>query len=277
VAAVVLAGTRAGRPVVAPRDLSRADAIALGIVTLAGLGLNVAMFFAFDLTTVAIVLLAFYTYPALVAVTSVALGHEQLDRIGWAALALALIGVALVVAGGLSGGVVTISPLGVGLGLVAAACQTVFVTVSRGRFRAVPAEQATGVVLLGTAAACVVGSVVAGADLGAALATPQALRLVGLTGVVAAGIPSVLFLNGIRVIGGTRAGILMLIEPLVGVTLAAVLLHEGLQPIQVVGGAGILIGALLLQGSGRPAETIEPAARPVEGVVDSFVEGARGA
>jgi drug/metabolite transporter (DMT)-like permease len=57
----------------------------------------------------------------------------------------------------------------------------------------------------------------------------------------------VLLLVGIRAIGGTRSGILMLIEPLVGVSLAALLLHEGLRPIQVVGGAAILAAALLLQ------------------------------
>jgi drug/metabolite transporter (DMT)-like permease len=39
----------------------------------------------------------------------------------------------------------------------------------------------------------------------------------------------------------------MLIEPLVGVTLAALLLHEALLPIQVVGGAAILAAAILLQ------------------------------
>jgi drug/metabolite transporter (DMT)-like permease len=47
----------------------------------------------------------------------------------------------------------------------------------------------------------------------------------------------------------------MLIEPLVGVTLAAVLLHEALVPIQVLGGAAILAAALLLQ---REAPTVEP-------------------
>ena len=80
------------------------------------------MFFAFDLTTIAIALLAFYTYPALVAVVAVALGHERLDGTRVAALVLALAGMVLVVAGGLtSGGEVTIHPLGVLLGLVAAA------------------------------------------------------------------------------------------------------------------------------------------------------------
>jgi drug/metabolite transporter (DMT)-like permease len=69
---------------------------------------------------------------------------------------------------------------------------------------------------------------------------------------------------GIRAIGGTRAGILMLFEPLVGVTLAAALLQEALAPIQVVGGVAILAAALLLQRAAPSgsAERIEPAAVP---------------
>jgi drug/metabolite transporter (DMT)-like permease len=75
------------------------------------------------------------------------------------------------------------------------------------------------------------------------------LALSGLAGTLAAGIPSILFLRGIRTIGGTRTGILMLFEPVVGVVLAAVLLREGLTPIQLAGGACILAAAVLVQRS----------------------------
>jgi drug/metabolite transporter (DMT)-like permease len=67
------------------------------------------------------------------------------------------------------------------------------------------------------------------------------------TGIAAAAIPSFGFLVGIRLIGGTRVGILMLFEPVVGVALAALLLHEGLAPIQVAGAIAILAAAILLQ------------------------------
>ena len=77
-----------------------------------------------------------------------------------------------------------------------------------------------------------------------------ALGLALLAGVLGAGIPSVLFLVGVRAIGGTRAGILMLLEPLVGVTLAAVFLREALAPVQIAGGTAILTAALLLQRGG---------------------------
>jgi drug/metabolite transporter (DMT)-like permease len=91
--------------------------------------------------------------------------------------------------------------------------------------------------------------------------------LSALAGIAAAGIPSILFLRGIRTIGGTRTGILMLFEPVVGVGLAAVLLHEGLAPIQVVGGACILAAAVLLQRSEGPV-VAAPAGAPTAALLD---------
>jgi DME family drug/metabolite transporter len=252
-----------GQVLVDPRDLPRADQLGLIAVSLAGLCLNVAMFFAFGLAPIALVLLAFYLYPAFVAVAAVALGHERLDGARVVALGLALGGMVLVVAGGLAPGTgATINPVGIGLGVLAAGFQTVFVTVSRGRFATVPAEQATGWILIVTALACLALALVTGGNPGAALGGPEPFALAAVAGILAAGIPSILFLVGIRTIGGTRAGILMLFEPLVGVTLAAVLLHEGLVPIQVVGGAAILGAAILLQRSAQPGERIEPLGVP---------------
>ena len=73
-----------------------------------------------------------------------------------------------------------------------------------------------------------------------------------------------LFLTGIRLVGGTAAGILMLFEPVVGVLLAAWLLSEGLAPIQVLGGVAILAAALILQRAAPPTDRIV-AAPAVEG------------
>jgi DME family drug/metabolite transporter len=259
VGSIIAWQARQGTAFVNPLRQPRADRIALLVVAISGLVLNLGTFIAFDLTTIALVLLAFYTYPALVAVVAVALGHERLDRIRLIALALAIGGMVCVVAGGLGtdGAGRPFNPLGVILGLVAAVSQTVFVTVSRDRFRAFPAVQAMAWVILFIPLVCAPLALLIGNDLLVPLREPRALGFAALAGIVGAGIPSALFLYGIRAIGGTRAGILMLIEPLVGVTLAAVLLHEALLPIQVLGGGAILAAALLLQREGRSA-IVEP-------------------
>lgn len=282
VALVVAVRVHRGTPFVNPLGLPTRDRIALLLAGVAGLGLNVGMFFGFQVTSVAVTLLAFYTYPALVALVAAALGHERLDRSRIVALVLALGGMVLVVAGGIdpSTGALTINPLGVVLGLSAAAWQTLFVTISRNRYRTVPSEQATGWILVITSASCTILALVAGGNLGAIAAGPRPFALAAITGVIAAGIPSVLFLVGIRSIGGTRAGILMLFEPLVGVTLAGILLAERTSPVQLLGGVAILAAAVLIQrgagtasvstsatrssaGSNARAEsTIEPAAVP---------------
>ncbi|MBA2720986.1 MAG: EamA family transporter [Chloroflexi bacterium] len=268
ISVVVAVRARRGGRIVNPFSLRRRDGIGLLVVAISALGLNVAMFLAFEVTTVALTLLAFYTYPALVAVVAVALGHERLDTTRWLALALAVTGMVLVVAGGLAvdgdGLSVAIQPLGLLLGFVAAIWQTVFVTVSRDRFQTLPADQAMTWIMLSTAVTCAVIAIIAGNALDVPLREPRALLVAAFTGVAAAGIPSVLFLVGIRAIGGTRAGILMLLEPLVGVTLAAVLLGESLLPIQILGGAAILAAALLLQ---RGASGSRPVANPLEPTV----------
>ena len=83
-------------------DLRVRARAALTIACVSGLVLNLAMFYAFDLTTVAIVLLGFYTYPAFVAVIEMARGHEPVDGIRVGALGLSLAGMVLVVAGSLT-------------------------------------------------------------------------------------------------------------------------------------------------------------------------------
>jgi drug/metabolite transporter, DME family len=262
IVAIVAVAARRGVPVVNPLRLPRRDAIGLVVIAVTGLGVNISTFVAFDLTTVALVLLAFYTYPALVAVVAVVLGHERMDGPRLVALGLALGGMVLVVAGGLdpATGGPPFNPVGVLLGLSAAAFQTVFVTISRGRFATMPSDQAMAWALLLIAGVCLALAVVLGNPLDVPLRDGRALGLALLAGILGAGIPSVLFLVGIRAIGGLRAGILMLLEPVVGVVLAALLLHEALLPVQVAGGVAILAAAIVLQ---RGAAAEDPILVPV--------------
>jgi drug/metabolite transporter, DME family len=237
------------------RDLDRGARVSLAVAAVMGFTLNLAMFIAFDLVTVALALLGFYTYPVMVAAVNVALGRESLDRPRIVALALAIAGMVAVVASQLdpSAGI-RFDAIGFGLALGAAVSQAVFVVISRTGYRRVPATQAMGVVLATTVVCSIAVAAATGAGTALAfpLRDPSVLPLLAFTGLFAAAIPSILFLSGIRLIGGTRAGILMLFEPVVGVALAAWLLDEGLAPIQIIGGLAILAAALILQRSAAP-------------------------
>ena len=232
------------------RRMDRSAWASLLIAALSGFLLNQAMFSAFGRITVALALLAFYTYPVMVALANAALGRERMDRPRIVALALAVAGMVAVVASQFEpGGGIRFDVLGVGLALFAALSQAVFVILSRSGYRAVPADQAMSVILGATALFSVGIAVATGAaaSLARPIEAPDVLPLLGFAGFFAAAIPSVLFLTGIRLVGGTTAGILMLFEPVVGVALAAVLLSEAVAPTQVVGGLAILLAAIILQ------------------------------
>src|SRR5258706_2449629 len=167
------------------------------------------MFIAFERTTVALVLLGFYTYPALVAVTAVWRGVERLDGVRAASLVLALGGMVLVVAGGLNpAGELRVDALGIGLALGAAVSQTVFVTISRNGFPGIPTDQAMGWILAATTAVCATLAIVTGggSSLAEARKFRQAPLVSALARVAAASIPSILFLRGIQTVRGTRDG-----------------------------------------------------------------------
>ena len=79
-------------------DLPTRSRTLLLLAAVMGFTLNLFMFIAFDRITIALALLGFYTYPAMVAVANVALGRETLDRTRVIALGLAVLGMIAVVA-----------------------------------------------------------------------------------------------------------------------------------------------------------------------------------
>jgi drug/metabolite transporter (DMT)-like permease len=260
--------TLRGRPLVGIRAMSVRARSSLLVAVASGVILNLAVFVAFSRITVALALLGFYTYPALVTLAVALTERRRPHGVQLAALGMATLGMAIVVLGGLDPARgLTFDLLGLGLALLAAVAQAVYVLVSRG-YATVPIDQASFVVLAGgclgfLAIALMTGS---GAAVVSPLSNPVAWPYLLAGGVLGAGIPTTLFLLGIRWIGGVRSGILALLEPVVGVLLAAVLLNESLRPIQLLGGALVLGAAVLLQrASSKPGPGVDPGsdARPV--------------
>lgn len=243
---------RGGERLVRARELDRSARLSLGVAAFMGFTLNLAVFTAFDRITVALALLGFYTYPVMVAIANVVLGREPIDRPRIAALVLAVGGMLAVVGAQLDPAAgIRFDAIGFGLALGAACSQAVFVVLSRSGYRAVPADQALAVMLAVMVGCSAIVAIATGR--GSALAfpieQPSVLPLLAFTGIFAAALPSFLFISAIRLIGGTTAGILMLFEPVVGVSLAAWLLAERLTPIQVLGGVAVLAAAVIIQRS----------------------------
>jgi len=260
IAVLVVVMVRRGARLVGWRSIAPRDRVALGVAALAGASLDVTMFLAFARVPVAIVLLCFYLFPAMVAAGTALLGWERMDRTRAAALVIALAGMVAVVIGGEGAGApAELDPIGVLLAIGSAVSQAVFVLVARRGYRAVPTEQAVTVVLTTSAAVATALAIAGGAFATVLLpfAEPNLLVLMLFTGIFAAGIPSFLFLAGIRWIGGVKAGILMLAQAPIGVALAAIFLDESIGPVQVAGGLAILAAAVIIQRSATPSATAE--------------------
>jgi len=210
--------------------------------------LNLSVFIAFTRISIALALLVFYLYPAMVAVVSVLWFGERLDRLRWSALGVSLIGLVLVLAGD-AGGIGQLDVLGMGLAFIGGLAQLFYVLAARYGFARIPGPQAAAMTMSGAATlylliAAATGSVAALAD---PLASTESLWPVVVAGVIGAGIPTVAYIIGIRLLGPSRAAILATLEPVIGVMLAALLLAEQPTVVQLIGGALILSSAILLQ------------------------------
>lgn len=257
---------------VSPPGLGRtsgADRRAMAAASVANAILNLAVFVAFVRIGIAMALLIFYLYPAFVALASVLWFGERLDRLRWGALVISLAGMVLVVAG--AGTLGELDLLGIGLSLIGAVSQTFYVLAARHGFARVPGAQAAGLTMAGAAGIYLVVGLAAGSLGGLAqpLASASAAWPVLLAGVIGAGIPTLAFITGIRMLGAPRAAILATFEPVVGVALAALLLGQQPTVVQLLGGVMIIAAGVVLQLRPREGAVAEH-----EAVVDAEVAGA---
>jgi drug/metabolite transporter (DMT)-like permease len=268
-AVVVAVMRRRGRPLVNLRRLPRRVIGALTVAAISAMVINLAIFVAFGRITVALALLAFYTYPALVAAVAILIDRRRPDRIELSALALALIGMTFVVLGQLdpAAGLV-VDALGLGLAVLASLGQTVYITSNRG-FSAIPAEQAATLLLwVGTLAYVLIAFATGSVDgIGEPFRNPAVWPYLLFAGLLGAGVPALLFLVAIRLIGPVRTGILAMLEPVTGTVLAAIVLGETIGPIQLVGGALVITAGVLLQRDPTPVDAppASPIPRPTPG------------
>lgn len=246
-------GTRLWRPW---REIPRRDRLVMAIAAPTNAVLNLAMFVAFLRIGIALALLIFYIYPAFVAVASMIWFRERLDRMRWVALAISMTGVVLVVAG--AGDLGSLDALGIGLAFIGALAQTFYALAAHHGFRAVPGTQAAAATMSGAALVYLVVALVVGRlpAMAQPLESLAALWPVMVAGVVGAGLATVCFIAGIRLLGAPRAAILATLEPVVGVALAAVLFGSLPTALQLAGGALIIVAGIVLQlrPSGEIAE-----------------------
>ncbi len=226
----------------------------LGLVVLGvgGYAVEASFFFlALQHGNASTVTLLFFTYPAFVALASMAMGRGAPGWLLGGALICAVAGAGLVVA---SSGGLSIDGLGVVFSLSSALTFTGYL---------VGADHVLSRTNSLTASAWVAGSAALGLAAFSALTgraeVPSGLDqwgpVTGL-GLVTAG-AFVCLLGGLRLLGPVRASIIASTEPLAGSALSFVFLHDPIRPLVVVGGTLILAGAVAAGLARRPVHAPE--------------------
>jgi drug/metabolite transporter (DMT)-like permease len=224
-------------------------------VRLAGVGALFALmsltgFVALDHLDASLYIVLVYVYPAFVAIVSPFLGHP-VRRLVWVAFALTLPGIVCTVPDVFTGDE-GISTFGVVMTLVQAVVLAGYVLVSS----RLTAGSIDGFVMIGWS---LIGSWTAMAALVAAfgVAVPSDTRtIVELVGF--ATVPTIVsgacFFQAMRHLPPAIAAMIATLEPPLTVVWAIAFLDERLRPIQLVGGALVVGGAVLAQRAAGPVD-----------------------
>ena len=229
------------------RRLDRRAVLAgLGMGALGYAAQSTLYFEALERVDASQVALVFSSYPLLVMIAAVLSGRERASRRRGLALALAWVGIALVLTGGSAA---AFDLGGASLALSAAAVYTGYILVGDHVARGLPPVDLAALVCSGATMTFLVSALVRG---GPHLGFPTAgwlwLVLLSLVCTVAA---ILMFFAGITRVGPTVTALLGTLEPVVTIVSAAVVFHEQLSATQAFGGAAVLGAVLVVQWPAR--------------------------
>lgn len=214
-----------------------------------------ALTIAFGRLPVALVIIIFYLYPGLVVATEMVRGDEPWRPTSVAGVLLGLAGLVVALGPTLSGPLPFDMP-GLLLALAAAVGQAAFLLFSRRPTPSVSGEQVAAIAIASGVVVAIPLALATGtaASLLSWMALPAAWPLALAAGLLGAAVPVIALIAGVRRIGGTRTGMLMLLEPIAGVLIAAVVLGQPLGISIVAGVALVAAGAgLVIWGQARAA------------------------
>jgi len=225
-----------------------------------------------------------YIYPAVVAVLATRLIRRFEGRRAWVALGLSIVGVTMAL-GGIPDGarpplwglaLSVASPLIYGVWIVIQARvagdrpgrsrrDAGGVRIPPGDAEAVPDSPhpapVTAVMTTATAAVYAVLVLVSGRSISPADIAPDAWLPLLAIGLVSTAIAIQAFYAGAKRVGAAQASLVSTIEPFYTIALAAILFGETLAPIQLAGGALIILGVLIAQAPAEAFSSIRPGIR----------------
>lgn len=204
---------------------------------------SLCYFTALKHASVGLVSLLLYLYPALVALGGAAFFGERIGRYRLAALTVAMLGMVLVLDLGPGN-----RPLGIVLALSCAFIYAAYILACSRVTRGVDPVVAAAVIITGAAVIYGGTALVRSSPLPT---TTAGWSLVAEIGIVSTAVAIAAFFAAMERIGPTAAAAGSTLEPIVAVVLGAILLHEQLTFVQIMG--GVLIVAAVAGLATRPA------------------------
>jgi drug/metabolite transporter, DME family len=205
---------------------------------------TLVFFAALERLDVSIAVALLYTAPAFVMLMSAVIWREHVGPARLAALGLVLTGVVLVTgaAGTLLGGTATLPPIALALGVGAGATYGVYTMFSKvATHRYGPRAS-----LFWSFAFAALALAIAAPPWIPFLRAPEHAIALTALGIVPTLVPYALYLRGLRELPASTAAMLASVEPVIAALLAAVLLHERLDALQLAGMAMVVTAAVLL-------------------------------
>ena len=241
------------------RSLRVSPARAATLVIVGGLGQTLVTWLslsALQWLTAATMGFLFYTYPAWVAVFAAVAGLERLTSVRVGALALALVGITLMVGSPWSAPM----PLaGVVRALGAAVVYALYLPLLHRMRGPLEASVASAYVIAGAAVVFLVAATSQGTLFRGMTAIPWAIAFV--LAAFSTTVAFIAMLRGLAVLGAVRTAILSTVEPFWTTMLGALLLSQRVGLATIAGGACIIAAIVLLQ---RTAVPVIPDAPPPE-------------
>lgn len=185
-----------------------------------------------------LVALLLYIYPVLVTLLAILLGWEKINRRTLLLMGLAMAGMAITLGGKLDG-----QPLGIGLGLLAAAVYAIYILLGNRLTQGIHPLAATLVVLAAAAVGNGAFAIAGGTGLPHTLNAWLAIAAIALFSTV---IAIAAFLTGIKRIGAAQASIISTLEPVITLGIGVTLLDERISATQLLGGLLVLVAVILL-------------------------------
>lgn len=250
IAAAVMVALACAQRHPVPRGSTLAVLIALGALGYGGQAL--CYFTALRLAPAGLAALLLYLHPVLVAVLAAAFLHERLSAPKLVALAIALVGTALTVVPALRGDALAAAPqlaTGLAFAVASAAFYAVYIVVAAAIGRRTSALAMSTVVIASAAAVFAAAALVRGPQWPQTAGGWLAVIAIAL---LSTAVAITFYFAGLERIGPVRAATLSTAEPLAAIVLAAIFLDEAMAPVQLAGGALIVVAAVLI-AKARPA------------------------